>query len=471
MSKFYITTAIPYVNGKPHIGHTLEFVQTDTIARFHKLMGDEVTLLTGSDENSLKNVRAAEKENISTKELLDKYTAVWKEFSQSLDIEVDVFQRSFNPKTHFPGVQKLWKLCAESGDFYKKKYQGLYCVGCEQFYKPEDLVDGKCPLHLTYPDQIDEENYFFKLSKYQDQIRQLIESDTVHVVPEKMKREVLTFIDNGLEDFSVSRSLERARGVGVPVPNDATQVMYVWFDALAVYMTGIGYGWDEKNWEKLWPADVHVIGKDIVRFHAIYWIGMLLSAKLPLPKTIMVHGHITSGGAKMSKSIGNVIDPYEVIAKYGKDFTRFYLLFEVPTLDDGDFTLSRADELYSSEFVNGIGNLASRVAALCEKSSKRFPPMADQPWADKSKIHNYDLRESLRGVWQNMWQLNKQLSDDEPWKMETDKLGEYLVPVVQNLRQIAFDLSPFTPSLSAKLLSHFGQDKITKIAPLFPKLQ
>src|SRR5258708_251599 len=372
MNKFYITTAIPYVNGKPHIGHALEFVQTDTIARFHRLQGNDVVLLTGSDENSLKNVRAAESEGITTKELLDKYTKAWHEFSDLLNIQVDVFQRSFNPKTHFGGVQKLWALCDVAHDIYKKSYQGLYCVGCERYYKEGELIDGRCPVHLTVPEVVDEENYFFKLSKYEKRIRDLIASDAVFVTPEKIKNEMLAFIDRGLEDFSISRSLSRARGVGVPVPNDSDQVMYVWFDALAIYITGIGYGLDEARWKKYWPADIHGIGKDIVRFHAIYWIGMLLSANLPLPKTIMTHGFITSGGQKMSKSIGNVIDPYEVVKRYGTDFTRYYLLSEIPTLDDGDFTYERADDLYLSDFANNIGNLVSRVAALCEKSGSEF---------------------------------------------------------------------------------------------------
>ncbi len=473
MKTFYITTAIPYVNGKPHIGHTLEFVQTDVIARFHRLLGEDVVLLTGSDENSLKNVRAAEKEGISTKELLDKYTQVWKEFGSTLDIKVDVFQRSFNPETHFPGVQRLWELCDQAGDMYRKSYQGLYCVGCEQFYKESELKDGLCPQHLVPPEVVNEENYFFRLSKYQAEIKKLIESDTLQVIPQKIKREVLTFIDAGLEDFSVSRSVKRARGVGVPVPNDPDQVMYVWFDALAVYMTGIGYGWNEANWEKYWPANVHVIGKDIVRFHAIYWIGMLLSAKLPLPKTIFVHGHIASGGQKMSKSIGNVIDPYEVIARYGTDFTRFYLLFEIPTLDDGDFTYSRADELYTSEFSNGVGNLVSRVAALCAKSEGDFPSVNTKATLSPELVkvfETFDLREALRLVWKRVWDLNKKLSDDEPWKKDPTELGEYLVPKVNEIRQLAIDLEPFVPSLSAKLKTHFGAEHIGKLVPLFPKL-
>ncbi len=473
MTKFYITTAIPYVNGKPHIGHTLEFVQSDTIARFHRQLGDDVVLLTGSDENSLKNVRAAEKEGITTKELLDKYTAVWKEFSSSLNIQVDRFQRSFNPETHFGGVQELWKLCEKSGDIYKKSYKGLYCVGCEQFYKESELKDGLCPQHLVAPETVNEENYFFRLSKYQDEIQKLIESDELHIIPDKIKREVLAFLESGLEDFSVSRSVERARGVGVPVPNDETQVMYVWFDALAVYMTGIGYGYDQKQWETYWPADIHVIGKDIVRFHAVYWIGMLLSAKLPLPKKLFVHGHITSGGQKMSKSIGNVIDPYEVIKKYGTDFTRFYLLYEIPTLDDGDFTFSRADELYTSEFANGIGNLASRIASLCEKSHAKFELSPTKAILSKELVMSFDtldLRESLRLVWKNVWDLNKKLSDDKPWTLDEKELQIYLQPVVTQINQIAVDLSPFLPSLSQKLHDHFGKQNIEKLTPLFQKL-
>jgi methionyl-tRNA synthetase len=471
MNTFYITTAIPYVNGKPHIGHALEFVQTDTIARFHRLLGEDVILLTGSDENSLKNVRAAEAEGIPTKELLDKYTAVWKEFSKLLKVNVDVFQRSFNPETHFPGVQKLWSLCDATGDIYKKTYQGLYCVGCERYYKEGELVDGKCPVHLTVPEVVDEENYFFKLSTYQQQIRDLISSDTVRVTPEKIKNEMLAFIDRGLEDFSVSRSLARARGVGVPVPNDPSQVMYVWFDALAIYMTGIGYGLDETKFQKYWPADIHVIGKDIVRFHAIYWIGMLLSAKLPLPKTIMTHGFITSGGQKMSKSIGNVIDPYEVVNRYGTTFTRYYLLSEIPTLDDGDFTYSRADELYSSDFANGIGNLISRIATLCAKSEGDFKVGTYTILPDVSThLKNLELKEGIATVWQHVRDLNKKISDAEPWKLPVDDLHTFLLPVVEEIRSLTVTLEPFLPELAANLQSHFMNEHIGKIQPLFPRL-
>jgi methionyl-tRNA synthetase len=237
-------------------------------------------------------------------------------------------------------------------------------------------------------------------------------------------------------------------------------------------MTGIGYGKDQSQWEHYWPADVHVIGKDIVRFHAIYWIGMLLSSNLPLPKTIFVHGHITSGGQKMSKSIGNVIDPYEVIARYGTDFTRFYLLYEIPTLDDGDFTYSRADELYTAEFANGLGNLLSRIASLCAKSSATFPIARDYHISPdvSSLLSTLELREALRTVWMFMWQINKKLSDDEPWKLSPEQLSTYLVPRVEEIRQLAMDLTPFVPNLAGKIADHFAKEEITKIEPLFPKL-
>ncbi|PWU24343.1 methionine--tRNA ligase, partial [Candidatus Cerribacteria bacterium 'Amazon FNV 2010 28 9'] len=255
-------------------------------------------------------------------------------------------------------------------------------------------------------------------------------------------------------------------------PGDSSQVMYVWFDALAIYMTGIGYGWDDQQWKRYWPADMHVIGKDIVRFHAIYWIGMLLSAHLPLPKTIMTHGHITSGGQKMSKSIGNVIDPYEVVARYGVDFTRYYLLSEIPTLDDGDFTYSRADELYTSDFANGIGNLASRVSTLCEKSEGCFPirPCTIDPQVAQY-IESYAIREAIQSIWKHVRDLNKKISDAEPWKLPSSELEAFLVPIVEELRCIAVSLSPFLPQLSANLTHHFLQEHIYKINPLFPRLQ
>ena len=273
MNKFYITAAIPYVNAAPHIGHALEFVQTDVIARHHKLLGEEVLTLSGGDENALKNVQAAQKANQEVTKFIDSNTQLFKELAQKLDVSFDIFQKGSDKEHHFPASQKLWQLCNQNGDIYKKEYQGLYCVGCELFYAVEELNDnGECFEHPGKKLEIvSETNYFFKLSKYQPQIIDLISSDTLKITPETRKNELLSFLKQPLQDISISRSNERARNWGVPVPGDDTQRMYVWFDALNIYQSGIGFGWDEVSYQKWWPADLHVIGKGITRFHAIYW--------------------------------------------------------------------------------------------------------------------------------------------------------------------------------------------------------
>lgn len=476
MNKFYITTAIPYVNAKPHVGHALEFVQADTVARFHRIIGDEVVLLSGGDENALKNVQAAEKVNKPVQAFVDENAQAFADTAKSLDVQFDIFQKGSNQETHFPSSQKLWQLCEQAGDIYKKKYSGLYCVGCEQFYTSEELNEnGECFEHPGKKlDEVSEENYFFRLSRYQDDLIKLIKSDTLEIFPEFRKNEVLSFLTTQkLQDISISRSNERAKNWGVPVPGDPTQRIYVWFDALNIYQSGVGFGSNDAEYAKWWPADLHVIGKGIIRFHAVYWPAFLLSAKLSLPKALFVHGYFTVNGQKMSKSIGNVVDPNEVIARYGVDFTRFYFLYELPTFDDGDFSFDRADQLYTAEFANGLGNLVSRVAALAAKSNGNFPVASENGQFSADLVGSFsrlDLRESLRIVWQRVWDLNKTLSDDKPWEKSSEDLGIYLVPVIATLRQIATDLAPFLPSLSEKLVTHLSCEKIEKIAPLFPKI-
>ena len=287
-NKFYITTAIPYVNSDPHIGHALEFIQTDAIKRFHQLLGKAAFLSTGADENSLKNVKAAEEEKLTVKQLCDKYSEKFRNTMELLALSFDSFMRS-SSKEHFSGSQKLWELCRK--DIYKKKYKGLYCVGCETFYTESELVDGKCPEHQEEPEVVEEENYFFRLSKYQKQLEELIESGKLRIVPESRKNEVLSFIRSGLEDFSISRSRERAKEWGVPVPGDDSQIIYVWFDALNVYQTSVGFGINDKLYKKWWPADVHVIGKGIIRFHAVCYIAFSRFAASKNPVCPWLHNH------------------------------------------------------------------------------------------------------------------------------------------------------------------------------------
>lgn len=476
MNKFYITTAIPYVNAKPHVGHALEFVQADTIARFHRALGEEVCLLSGGDENALKNVQAAEKAGKPVQGFIDENAEYFRQVAKALDVQFDVFQKGSDHKTHFPSSQELWKRCEANGDIYQKTYTGLYCVGCETFYDRDELNEnGECFEHPGKPlEEVSEENYFFRLSKYQDWLTTLIESGELQIQPNFRKNEVLAFLEGQpLQDISISRTNARAKNWGVPVPGDDSQRMYVWFDALNIYQSGVGFGSDEEAYQKWWPADVHVIGKGIIRFHAVYWPAFLKSANLAVPKSLFVHGYFTVNGQKMSKSIGNVVDPNEVVGRYGVDFTRFYFLHEIPTFDDGDFSFDRADQLYSAEFANGLGNLVSRVAALCTRSDSGFRVRKLESTLSAELISSFeqlDLRASLRLVWKRVWELNKKLSDDEPWKKNAAELGIYLQPIVDEIRLIALDLSIFFPTLAKKLSDHFGREQIEKLAPLFPKL-
>jgi methionyl-tRNA synthetase len=324
--KYYITAAIPYVNGKPHIGHALEFIQTDTIARYHRLLGKDVIALSGGDENALKNVQAAEKAGIPVQKFVDTNTEIFYQLTKKLNAKFDIWQKGSDIKHHFPASQKLWLLCRNNGDIYQKNYKGLYCVGCEVFYTQDELDEkGECVEHPGKKlDEVEETNYFFRLSKYEDFLIDLIENNKFEIVPQKRKNEVLTFLKKGLEDISISRSNERAKNWGVPVPDDPTQRIYVWFDALNIYQSGIGFGWNEEKYRKFWPADLHVIGKGILRFHAIYWPALLKSAGLELPKQLFVHEYFTVNGQKMGKSLGNVIDPGELVKKYSADSLRYY---------------------------------------------------------------------------------------------------------------------------------------------------
>lgn len=468
--KFYLTTAIPYVNAAPHLGHALEFVQTDAIARYWKLQGREVQLVTGSDENSLKNVHAAETEGISTEALCARNAAVFRKMADAVGLSYTCFMRTSDRKLHHPGVEKLWKLCDGAGDIYKKKYRGLYCVGCESFYEEEELPEGVCPEHRKKLEEVEEENYFFRLSKYEKRLEGLIESDELLILPEARKNEVLAFIRGGLKDFSVSRSQERAKGWGIPVPGDPSQIMYVWFDALGTYITGIGYGTNEKEFLKFWPADVHVIGKGILRFHAVYWPAMLLSAGLKLPKRIFVHGYITVEGQKMSKSLGNIVDPFCLVDKYGADPLRYCLLGGVPTFSDGDFSEKELVARNNNELVANLGNFAYRTQKLLEKfygNSVPHPGELDAEneaqlgkiaeHADKigREMEKYELKKAMDLLMELSAYFNKYLSGREPWK-NGEKRAQTLYVCSRGLSALAVLSEPFLPFTAEKMRKALG---------------
>ncbi|MBI4096364.1 MAG: methionine--tRNA ligase [Candidatus Levybacteria bacterium] len=479
MNKFYITTAIPYVNAAPHIGHALEFVQADVLTRYNRIKGNEILLLSGADENALKNVQAAEKANLPIQEFIDKNSALFADLAKKLNINFDVFQKGSDPK-HHSSSQALWNLCNASGDIYKKIYTGLYCVGCELFYEKEELNEGgECAEHPGKKlDEVSEENYFFRLSKYETQIKKLIEDNTINIIPENRKNEMLAFVKQGLKDISISRSNERAKNWGVSVPNDNAQKMYVWFDALNIYQSGIGFGADEKKYHKWWPADLHVIGKGILRFHAIYWPAFLLSAKLKLPKAIFVHEYITVNGQKMSKTVGNVLDPIPLIEKYGADALRYYLLAKISPFSDGDFSEEKFKEVYNADLANGIGNTVSRIAKLAETSGLNFDEkkIAEKLYSEELEdaFEEFRFSDILQNLWNvRLFLINEHVNQHNPWielKRDKNKFKIILQEEINMLREFARQIKPFLPETSAKIEEQFKGPKISSQKPLFPRV-
>lgn len=477
MAKFYITNAIPYVNAKPHIGHALEFIQSDVVARYHRLIGDDVLLLCGGDENAIKNVQAAEKAGEPIQSFVDKNNELFEALTKALHIKFDIWQKGSN-KQHFQASQELWDKCDKNGDIYKKTYTGLYCVGCELFYEPNELNEnGECYEHPGKKlEEVSEENYFFALSKYQKQLEELLGTDQIKIIPSYRKNEMLSFLKQGLKDISISRSNERAKNWGVPVPGDDSQRMYVWFDALNIYQSGIGFGSDEKRYKKWWPADVQMIGKGILRFHSIYWPAFLLSAKLALPKSIFVHGYLTIDGQKMSKTLGNVIDPAEMIEKYGGDTVRYYLLKEISPTGDGDFSEAKLREVYNADLANGLGNLVARIAKLCERSGFTFEK-SDKDTSSHpvfEQLQEFNFNEAIKIIWQGeiesiRW-LDQQINEQKPWKLEGEELKQALIKYVETLRFLAKLLQPFLPETSQKILEQFKGPKIAANQPLFPRV-
>ena len=491
MAKYYISTAIPYVNANPHIGFVSEIVQADVLARYHRSIGDKVFFLTGADENSLKNVRVAEKKGIKVQELVDEYSKKYLQLKEAYSLSFDDFIRT-TEKRHIKGAERLWLACEK--DIYKKNYQGLYCVGCESFYKEEDLEDGLCPEHKKKPELIEEENYFFKLSKYQNQIKELIESDKIKIIPETRKNEILSFVNSGLEDICISRSVERAHGWGIPVPGDSSQIIWVWFDALSNYINALGYGENKKEFKEWWEDNenkIHIIGKGVIRFHALYWIGMLLSAELSLPKEIFVHGYITSNGEKMSKSLGNVIDPFEMSERYDSDAIRYFLLREIPSFKDGDFTEEKLKDRYSSDLSKGLGNLVARVLSVAEKIDISNKPLSSQEIKDsqfqkeiektedniKFFLGKFKFNKSLSSLWELISFCDQYIEKERVWekKESQEKSALFLLYAIS---EIARMLKPFLPKTSNKISSSINlEDKkeqiffnIKKIDSLFPKL-
>lgn len=470
---FLITTAIAYANGAPHIGHAFEFAMADTIARYEKSAHD-VRFITGMDEHGQKIEQKAKDEDVPVQRLVERYADQFKELDRDLGIDYDFFVRTSDKNKHYIGAQALWNKIAEKGDLEKRSYQALYCVGCEEFKTDKDLdAEGRCPIHMKAPETVEEENWFFKLSKYTETIKEKIRSDDLKIYPEARKNEIMALLERGLEDVSFSRPKTKVSW-GIPVPGDEAQVMYVWCDALSNYITAIGYGTDSFR-SDLWENATHVIGKDILRFHAAIWPGMLLSANLSLPKNIIVHGHITSGGQKMSKTLGNVIDPKEVIDMFrpvcgdlAGEAARFVLLHEVPTFEDGDITLESIKTVYLSYLVNGIGNLTSRIMKL---SSSYGVTISDVP-RSTVMIDEFNVKAALNTLTKRMADLDKKIQETEPFKVvkiDEEKGKKMIAELVEELQAIAECLAIFMPKTSEKVLECIRENKMPETS-LFGRL-
>ncbi len=482
-----MTTSIPYVNAAPHLGHALEFVLADCMARYHRLRGDDTWFLSGTDDNSLKNVIAAEREGVPVHELVDRYTHAFLGLMRALDISNDDFIRTSVHSYHRDGACRLWNACAQRGDIYKRDYQGLYCTGCESFYTEEELTaDGRCPEHDCRPELVREENYFFRLSRHQDQLTEAIDSGRLVIIPESRRKEARAFIARGLQDFSISRSRLRARGWGIPVPGDPDQVMYVWFDALTNYVSALGYASNADRYRRFWlenPRRVHVIGKGILRFHTVYWPAMLLSAGEPIPSHIIVHGYLTVHGQKISKSLGNAVDPLALVQRYGVDAVRYWLLRGVPPTDDADYTDAKLERLYVTDLADDLGNLLNRVLSMLHRyrngrisGPPAMPASNDQDLARAAaqataRVHaamdGNDPQTALRAIWELVGRANRYVEETAPWalrKAERDgdlgacrRLNLVFYDLAESLRIVAEALRPFVPHTAEEIAQRLGQ--------------
>ena len=499
----YITTTIPYVNARPHIGFALELVQADVLARFTRQRGERVRFQAGTDDNSLKNVLAAQAAGVGVREFVDRNAEAFLGLGQALSLTVDDAIRTSRDPRHRPGVERFWRACADAGDLYRKRYEGLYCTGCEQFYTPAELRDGCCPEHGTEPQQVAEENWFFRLSRYARPLRQAITSGDLRIEPAGRRHEVLALIDGGLEDFSVSRPAERAGGWGIPVPGDAGQVIYVWWDALCNYVTALGYGTGGEAYGTWWlpgPAGsrrIQLLGKGVLRFHAVYWPAMLLSSGQPLPTDLFVHDYLTAGGRKISKSSGSGADPAALAAEYGTDAVRWWLLREVPRVGDADFTVERLIARADDELANGLGNLVNRVIAMIRRyrdgriGEPQLVP-ADGKELDAAcrqvgdragtALAGFDFRQATAAVWAIADEANRFINRVRPWELaraERDgdagagqRLDAVLGALFAACSALGRELEPFLPDAAARITSQCTprDGRLAQASPVFRRL-
>jgi methionyl-tRNA synthetase len=478
MNGFYVTTAIPYVNAAPHLGHALELVQADVLARHRRRRGQPVRFLTGTDENALKNVTAARAAGVAVPEFVaagaDRFASLRGPLSLSFD---DFIRTSADPR-HRRGVELLWRRCAP--DLYRHCYEGRYCTGCEQFYAPAELVAGRCPEHGTEPEHVAEENWFFRLSRYARAVEDAIASGRVRIEPETRRNEVLAFVRSGLADISVSRPADRAGGWGIPVPGDPEQVVYVWWDALANYVTALDGELDE--WWLRSAERVHVIGKGIVRFHAVHWLALLIAVGLPLPTAIFVHPYLTVDGAKIAKSAGTGVDPVELVARFGADAVRWWLLREASGRADTDFTVARLVDRADRELAGGLGNLVQRLVVLAHRtggSLARGVGAPDEPASAAralpgridDALARFDLRGATAAIWSFVEVANRVLERERPWERTARNRDAVLAGLVDACRVAVGECLPFLPDGAAQLLVRLGEgDVVGPAGPVFRRL-
>ena len=464
MTKFSATTPIYYVNAKPHLGHAYTTIVADAVSRWHRLLGEEVHLLTGTDEHGLKIQQAADAAGVSPKEFADSIAPLFAQAWDRLNITHDDFIRTTEPR-HAAGVKKLLQACFDAGDIEADMYRGQYCVACEAYFIEEELIQGKCPIHMKETTYVEEENYFFRLSRFEDRLLKWYEDHPNAITPGFRMNEVLGFIKGGLNDFSVSR---KTLTWGIPLPWDPSHVAYVWFDALANYITAVGYGTDEKAFAENWPVDYHFIGKDIIRFHCVYWPAMLMSAGIEPPKGWAVGGWLLVDGEKMSKTTGNVVNPLDLIDVVGVDGFRYYVLAETTYGNDGDFSDEGLIKRFNSDLANNLGNLAARVATVVEKKCGGVGPAssANSPLAEIAATAVAETSQAwaavqpskaLEATWKLIGATNSYLEDNEPWKMEPgDAVNTVMGDALEALRIVSILANPALPTTTQEIWNRIG---------------
>ncbi len=462
----YITTAIDYPNAAPHMGHVLEKVLADVMVRWFRLKGDDVRFQIGTDEHGIKIQQTAAKEKVTPKELVDRNVPLFQKLYEQLGISADIFIRTSDQTVHWPTVKELWKRLEKAKMLEKRTYTGLYCAGCERFFTKKDLVDGLCPIHQKAPEEVKEENYFFLLSKEADWLKKLLKKE-YKIIPQFRENETLSLLDQGLEDVSFSRP-KSSLSWGIPVPGDENQTMYVWCDALTNYISGLGYFTDHED-KKFWEdaTVTHVIGKDIARFHALIWPAMLKTAGVRAPDQLLIHGFLTSDGEKMSKSLGNVVKPEEVLAHFNgnPDPLRFYLSHEIPVGNDGDFSWKRIDEVYDSKLRNQLGNMLNRVLVMLKKENAQLTIM---PNADDEKniaaawktygdaLDRFDVHAAIQSITTAVDCMNANFNTAEPWKLKGAERIATLSRFAESLRIAALGLLPFIPDTAQRISKQLG---------------